>query len=225
MQAGRSALSARFFMLHMAERELRKLVGEHESIVGWPTPQRMIELRGRVSSWAAGLETERKKWEKEYAEKVAEHKQQVEKWLKEAERRAEQKQLSEQATRDAKLLADQILHSGASPWIFQCLRTFRWRWISCRRLSGRMLSRRRCAGRSSGCSGRRRQLRPLSSSNHQHSQSEGRFWISSWTPTHSLSPWWNGIGGWSSSHLRGVGRCIRCGLEMILGECAAGAGG
>ena len=55
-----------FFLLHMAERELRKLVGEHESVVGWPTQQRMVELRGRVSNWASGLENERKKWADEF---------------------------------------------------------------------------------------------------------------------------------------------------------------
>ena len=50
-----------FFTLHNAERELRKLLGEHEAVVGWPTQQRMVDLRARISNWSAGLETERKK--------------------------------------------------------------------------------------------------------------------------------------------------------------------
>ena len=65
-----------------------------------------------------GLETERKRWDGEYAEQMAKHKAQVDMWLAEAERRAEQKQLSEQATSDAKLLAHHILHCGASPLDF-----------------------------------------------------------------------------------------------------------
>ena len=104
-----------FFVLHMAERELRKLVGEHESIVGWPTQQRMTDLRARVSNWASGLETERKRWEAEYNDQLVKHEAQVAKWLHEAEQRAMQKKLSEQATIDAKRLAHEIMHSSASP--------------------------------------------------------------------------------------------------------------
>ena len=113
-----------FFTIHNAERELRKHLGEHEAVVGWPTQQRMVDLRVRISNWSAGLETERKRWEVEHNALVAKQKAQVDKWVSEAEERAKQKKLSEEAMADAKRLAEWIMHEGANPLEYPVPKSF-----------------------------------------------------------------------------------------------------
>ena len=112
------------FTLHNAERELRKHLGEHEAVVGWPTQQRMVDLRVRISNWSAGLETERKRWEVDHNALVAKQKAQVDKWVSEAEERAKQKKLSEEAMADAKRLAEWIMHDGANPLEYPVPKSF-----------------------------------------------------------------------------------------------------
>ena len=91
----------------MCERELRRLIGELEAVVGWPDKVTMVSVRQRVSSWVAGLEKERLRWVVEHGKEVKANNEQVAKWLKAAEQRAEQKRLSEEARRDAEELTKQ----------------------------------------------------------------------------------------------------------------------